>query len=398
MNWSKYSVEDQKIPGISAFAIVLIIVSLYSQSKLVFFLASFFLIIVTVNQLYLKKAGNGLFFENIVERGHFFKDEKGKWTLTFRNVGYPILQGELRVSFDHYVSPLEDAIEPSLSMYEVSIPFSILSNQTKEIAIPYRAKMRGIARIRQLELHIPSLIGFGKSVLEYRSIIKTEAVVYPQPIPVKGLKEPLSSQQGVNVVPYSVYEDRLGPLGTRDYVPTDSFNRIHWKASARKQTLQTKVFERISEKSWNLSINVADGYALTGLIEQLISSVTEFAYYAVKWHIPYSLCINVCTAGSTPFYYIPKGEGKEHLQKVLETLASINYHNSIFPYDKMLSIYNRHLAPQPFFLHAGIRTSSTDVVLLYLASKGVSLVELKVEEDNGILTVLEAHQERRGLL
>jgi uncharacterized protein (DUF58 family) len=398
MSWSKYSVEDGKIPGISAFAMVLIIVSLYLQSNLVFFLASFFLIIVAVNQLYLKKAGMDLFFENIVEKRHFFINEKGIWTLTFRNGGYPILKGELRVYFDQYIKPLDDTIEPSLSIYELSIPFSILSNQTKQITIPYMAKMRGIAKIRQLEFHIPSLIGFGESILAYKSIIKQEAIVYPQRIPVEGLKDQVYHQQGVNTVPYSVYEDRLGPIGTRDYVPTDSFNRIHWKASARKQTLQTKVFERISEKGWNLSINVSDGYAMTGLLEPLISGVTEFAYYAVKKQIPYSLCINVRTAGSTPFYYIPKGEGKEHLQKVLETLASISTNNSIFPYEKMLSFYNRHFAAQPFFLHAGIRTTGTDAILLHIADKGVWLVELKVKEEYGILQALEIRHERRGLL
>ena len=398
MSWSKYSVEDRKIPGITVIAFVFIIISLYSHSKLVFFLASFFLIIVSANQLYLKSAGKRLFFDNLAMKKHFFINDKDKWILTFQNGGYPILKGELRIYFDQCVRPMDDTVEPSLSMYEVLIPFSILSNQTTQVAIPYEAKMRGIAKIRQLECRIPSLIGFGETILDYKFHIKQEAIVYPQPIPVKGLKDQVSVHQGISPVPYSVLEDRLGPIGTRDYVPTDSFNRIHWKASARKQTLQTMEFERISEKGWNLSINVADGYAVTGQLELLLSCVAEFSYYAAKNQVPYSLCINVRSAGSTPFLYIPKGEGKEHLQKILEILASINVHNSIFPYEKMITIYNRHLAIQPFFVHAGIRSAAIDDVLHHQASKGVYLIELKVEDDYGLFTVLKTQHERRGLL
>lgn len=225
MSWKKYSVEDRKIPAIGGFAIILIIVSLYMQSKLVLFLAVFFLTIAICNQFYLKRTGDQLYFDNINEKQRFFVDEKGKWTLTFRNEGFPILKAELRVYFDHFVAPNGENLESSLSMYDISVPFSIYTNQTKQIVIPFSARSRGIAKIRKLEFHVPSLFGFGETVLESSYFLKQQAVVYPEPIPVKGLTEQMSLLQGENVVPYSVYEDRLGPLGTRDYTPSDSFNR-----------------------------------------------------------------------------------------------------------------------------------------------------------------------------
>lgn len=395
MSWSKYTVEDSRIPGISIFAILLIIVSLYVQSKLVLFLGCFFLIIVGLNQLYLMKTGMELFLDNKPRKNHYFRNEQGKWTLIFRNDGYPILKGELRVCFDEYVSPIDGTYNPSNSLYEIIIPFSLLTNQTRKIEIPYKTVKRGIAKIRRLEMHIPSLIGFGTSVLEYKNIMKQEAVVYPIRMPVKGLKEQLSVLQGGSAVTLSVYEDLLGPLGTRDYVSTDTFNRINWKASAKKQNLQTKIFEKISEKGWNVSLNVADGYAVTNQIEQIISCTTEFAYYALRNQIPYSVCINVRTAGSTPFYYIAKGEGKEHLQKVLELLSSVNNHNTIFPYEKMISIYKKHLGPQPYFLHAGNRTRDVDIVLQQIGSQGVVLTELNICADYGHLKGLEERHQRR---
>ncbi|WHY79149.1 DUF58 domain-containing protein [Neobacillus sp. WH10] len=398
MNWNKYSIEDRKIQGITGFAIILIIVSLYIQSELVLFLGVFFLFVVICNHLYLKRAGDRLFFDNNSEKQRYFVNDKGQWTLTFRNDGDPILKGELKVYFDHYVAPDNEKFESSLLMNEISIPFSIYTKQTKKIMISFSAKRRGIAKIRKLEFHIPSLVGFGETVLESKYFLKQQAVVYPVPIPVKGLKEQMTVHQGVNVVPFSVYDDRLGHLGTRDYVPSDSFNRIHWKASARKQRLQTKIYEKISEKGWIIALNVSDGHSITGNLEELLSSITEIAYYAYHKQIPYSLCINVRTAGSTPFLYLPKGEGKEHMQKVLETLASISTQNTSVPYECMLSFYSRHLEYQSFLIHAGIRTEDTNRILLNLSKYGTTLFQLKIEEGHGLLSELVIHPERRVLI
>jgi uncharacterized protein (DUF58 family) len=395
MSWNKYSVEDRKIPGISIFAGLLILVSFYMGSKLVLFLAIFFLAMVTANHLYLKRAGDQLYFNNHQVKHHFFVNDQGQWFLQFRNEGYPILKGELRIYFDHFVVPKGDNIENSHGVYDILVPFSIFSNETKQVMIPFTAYKRGIAKIRKLELHIPSLIGFGETILDSKVLLKQQAVVYPQPIPVKGLREQMSSIQGINAVPLSVYEDRLGPLGTRDYVPSDSFNRIHWKASAKKQILQTKVFEKIADKGLNLALNISNGHSITSDLELLLSSMTEIAYFAFQKEIPYSLCINVRAAGSTPFLYLPKGDGKEHLQKVLETLASINTQNTSLPFEHMLSFYNRHIALQPAFIHLGIRTAETNRMLLTITNNGARLLEVVLDQEQGILKELDIRRDGR---
>jgi uncharacterized protein (DUF58 family) len=398
MIWNKYWAEEQKLPGISVLAIVMIIISLYVQSKLLFFLGILFLIIATANQFYFKKTGELLFLDYRHEKARFFMGEKGKWAFSVRNQGFPILRAQLRVSFDQFVAPDSGENESSLGLHEISIPISIYTGQTKDIKIPFIAQQRGIAKIRRLELLIPSLIGFGEVSLEYKYPINQQALVYPKPIPVKGLIQQFSMLQGNNTVSYSVYDNRLGPLGTRDYVASDSFNSIHWKASARKQTLQTKLYEKIAETGWIVALNISNGHSISGNLESLISSITQFAYYAFHKHIPYALCINVRTAGVTPFVYLPKGEGQEHLQKVLETLASINKLNTSIPYHQMLSFFNRHLQTQPFFIHAGIRTKETNQMLAIQYQKGVNLFELRLEDDYGVLSKLGIQDERRKLL
>jgi len=389
MNWNKFSVEDRSIPTITGFAVVLVLASLYMQSMLVLFLAVFFLLMVLINFFYFRNIGERLFLQENSKKQCFFIKEKGDWNFSFENKGWPILNAELTVFFDHYTNPENEGKEPTFDLYEVRIPFSIFTNHLKDISIPFKASRRGIARIRKLEIRIPSLFGFGEMLLENRMLLEQKVVVYPQPITVKGLNEFMTAIQGNNPVPFSVYEDRQGPLGTRDYLSTDSFNRIHWKASARKQHLQTKVYERIAEKGCTISINVSDGYAITSNLEKLLSSVTEFAYFAYSKQLPYSLCINVRTAGSTPFYYIPKGEGKEHLQNVLETLSSIDYRNTTFPYEKMLSFYNRHYLAQPYFIHGGNKTAAQEVIFVEMQRKGSNILEFNIKENHVVLSRLE---------
>lgn len=395
MSWSRYTIEEGRIQGTSIVAILLFFVSLYMHSRLVMFLSIFFLLIVFANHHYLKRVGEQFYYENIHEKQHHFIDGTGQWTLRFRNEGLPILKADLRIYFDPFVMPLGEGHESSHILQELSVPFSLYTNQNSQLVIPFTARKRGIAKIRKLEIHIPGLLGFGKMVLESKHHLKQDVVVYPNPAPVRGLAENMSSLQGTSAVSHSIYEDRLSNVGTRDYVSSDSFNRIHWKASARKQVLQTKIYENIAEKSWTVSLNILNGHSIAGNLEELLSCLTEFAYYAFKQQIPYSLCINVRAMGGIPFLCLPQGEGKEHLQKALEMLASINTESLSLPYASMLSFYQRHFTGQSFFLHAGIRTAKDNEMLLYEARKGTRIVELKMENDVNILSKLELDYKRR---
>ncbi|WP_462409079.1 DUF58 domain-containing protein [Neobacillus sp. Marseille-QA0830] len=395
MKWNKYVIEEGKISGIIAVALLLILISLYMQSKLVLFLAVFFLSAVIINRVYLKKAGHLFEFDNSNEKYRLFIDEKGKWRFIFRNQGVPILKGELRISFDCFVAPEGVSTSPSLRNHEISVPFSAFTGQTKELVVPFTAKARGIAKIRKLELNIPSLFGFGETRLEFESFINQQAVVYPNPIPVKGLKEQISVRQGENPASQSIYEHRLGHVGTRNYVPTDSFNQIHWKATAKRQTLQTKIYEKITENGAMIALNISNGHSITGNLEAYLSSIAEFAYFAFHRNIAYTLCINVRTSGRVPFIYLPKAEGKEHLQRVLEILASISTYSTSIPYQAMLAFHQRHMASQPVLIHAGIRTEETNPLLFREFQKGVQLFELLIENGQGRIEPLRIGQGRQ---
>ncbi|GIW92849.1 MAG: membrane protein [Pirellulaceae bacterium] len=67
--------------------------------------------------------------------------------------------------------------------------------------------------------------------------------VYPKIVPIEGYD--IASRRPVGEVrlAHRLFEDVTRLAGVRDYRPGDRFNTIHWPATARTGSLQTKVFE-----------------------------------------------------------------------------------------------------------------------------------------------------------
>ncbi len=79
-----------------------------------------------------------------------------------------------------------------------------------------------------------------------RSVTKPlvdHVIVYPRIFPIAQLGIPPRYPIGEATAERRIFEDPVRVIGVRDYSPHDSRRRIHWKASARHQNLQVKVFE-----------------------------------------------------------------------------------------------------------------------------------------------------------
>jgi uncharacterized protein (DUF58 family) len=385
MEWKKYTVENRSLPVMAALALLLALLSLYLNSVILFLVSTLFFCILFANNYYLKKMGEGVEFSNKAARKRMFIDEQSAWELDFLNNGLPIMNARLHVYFDDIAIPLKGAQQPRFSKYELSIPFTLPRRGEFSVRIPFSAGRRGLAKIRSMELRIPHFFGFGETVLEYRNIISQEALIYPKRLPVENKEDFVSAKPGNEAARHSLFYDVMSPAGTRNYVPTDSFNQIHWKATARSQSIQTKVYETVSEKGLLLSLNLSEGYSITPRLEELLSCSAELAYTAAKEGIPFAVCMNVRTAGPVPFQYIPAGTGKAHLQKVLESFAVAGYHSVLYPYDKMAAHYTRHFALQPYIIHGGSKPQAGEKYFIELEQKGFSVLDMQLLEQKACI-------------
>jgi len=112
-----------------------------------------------------------------------------------------------------------------------------------EIAIRYQitCKMRGYYQLGPLVLESGDLFGLHR---RYRvDAAPTFLLVYPRIVPLIGYE--LASRRPIGDVrmTHRLYEDPTRIAGIRDYEAGDPLNRVHWRATARAGTLQSKLYE-----------------------------------------------------------------------------------------------------------------------------------------------------------
>ncbi len=84
---------------------------------------------------------------------------------------------------------------------------------------------------------------FGLFIFERQLPLEKYMVVYPRTVPLPYFQPLLGELTGGEVVRRRTHYVTTNVSGIRDYVPGDSFNRIHWRSTARTGRLVVKEFE-----------------------------------------------------------------------------------------------------------------------------------------------------------
>lgn len=165
-------------------------------------------------------------------------------------------------------------------------------------------------------------------------------LVYPKVVPVHQLGLPPGHPFGDFGSRRRIIQDPLRLMGTRAYAPGDSYRHIHWKATARRQTLQTKVFEPSATRPVAIFLNLKTVSGLDvghdfQLMEFAISAAASIARHVWEESQPVGLFANALVLGNN----IDEVSGKratvgrvriaprshpEQLQRILEALARLD--------------------------------------------------------------------------
>jgi uncharacterized protein (DUF58 family) len=84
---------------------------------------------------------------------------------------------------------------------------------------------------------------FGLFVSERHLDASSKVIVYPATVPLSRFELPVGLLSGGDAQRRRTHYITTNAAGVRDYAPGDSFNRIHWRSSARKDRLIVKEFE-----------------------------------------------------------------------------------------------------------------------------------------------------------
>ena len=172
-------------------------------------------------------------------------------------------------------------------------------------------------------------------------------IVYPRIFPVAQLEIPSQYTLGDTRAERCIFQDPTRVIGVRDYTHHDSLRHINWKATARHQELQVKVFEPTTTLKAALFVAVDsfnyDGSLHEADFELAISTAASIANYVTERSSSVGLFVNTRLADTGQPAAIQPGSGTSQLISILEALAKVTATAS-GPFDDFLPAQQRTLS------------------------------------------------------
>ncbi len=190
-----------------------------------------------------------------------------------------------------------------------------------------KAVARGHYRVGPARVTTGDAFGFNPVVREEEKY--DTFIVYPRVYELPELGLPAERPFGELKGRQRIFEDPGRIAGVRDYQPGDSMRRIDWKASARRQTLQSKVYEPSATMHLLLAVNVHtmpaswQGFQ-PELLERLLAAAASVGRHAFEAGYAVGLIANGSYPDSDRPMRVPVGRSSDQLGHLLEALAVIH--------------------------------------------------------------------------
>jgi uncharacterized protein (DUF58 family) len=222
---------------------------------------------------------------------------------------------------------------PDISLEQGSRPgFGLLSRATALLwytGVSWRHRLycskRGYYPLGPLVVSSGDILGLYPRSITEPSV--DHVIVYPKIFPIEQLGIPSLQPVGETTAKQRIFEDPSRVIGVRDYSPRDSRRRIHWKATARHQSLQVKVFEPTTTLKIALFLAV-DSFKHGEIyseedFELGISIAASIANHVIEQGNQVGVHINTCLVDSGQPVRILPGSSTGQLVEILEALAKV---------------------------------------------------------------------------
>ncbi len=182
----------------------------------------------------------------------------------------------------------------------------------------FTALRRGVFRLGPATVAAGDLLGLYRK--ERMQPVAGEIVVYPRVVPVSELEPAFRDYFGIHPSK-GIIEDPAWYEGTREYSGNRPAKNIHWKASARLDALQEKIFQPTSHRKVFFLFD-SSGFLETGdragfeeALATIASLVARFAETGASFAAAADCRVDAFPAA------LPLGRGPEHFGRTLELLA-----------------------------------------------------------------------------
>lgn len=189
---------------------------------------------------------------------------------------------------------------------------------------PIPLTTRGYYELGPTRLRSGDLFGF--FTRERQGTEQMKLWVYPEVIALEQLGIPVIRPHGENRGGQPLFEDPSRLQALRDYRAGDALKRIDWKATARRRSLQSRVYEPSSTPHVMLALNVSTlPEAWQGfygeIFERAVSVTASLAAAYADERFPFGLVANCTYPGQDATIRVPAGRADGQSTRVLEALA-----------------------------------------------------------------------------
>ncbi|MDQ0254010.1 uncharacterized protein (DUF58 family) [Evansella vedderi] len=368
---------------------ILLIISFLTNEFWLFSIIFLLILFMVLNELYLRYISKNIVIPNEIVVKRLFKGDEAVLHVPVENKGkLPVFSGR----WNFFLFDSDDAIKVkevnNIQRYQSNYeqPLSVPALTRRLFPVHIQGVKRGTAEIRSIQFELYDFFKFNHVRLTYQGHYRGEAIVYPTPAPISGLEKVLQQERGEQPQRFSFHEDVMMMVGNRDYMNGDPFNRINWKASAKTDELQTKLFEKVTLSQWTIVVNIQNKDPLLQTIASLEDVLNNVAYacqFATRYQISFEMYINIRVPSSRVGLYLPAGQGKNHLVRAMEMLARIRRSTVAFPMEQTLfTLFHQGKTPS-FVLHFGEFTEEENEQYIQAKSNNTSVYRV-VTEDSGV--------------
>lgn len=227
---------------------------------------------------------------------------------------------------------------------------------------------RGIYTFGPAKLSSSDPFGFISRELQDTSI--NHILVYPLVVPLTSFQLPSQRPFGDLRTARKLFEDPSRVIGVRDYVYGDSMRRVDWKATARTQQMQSKIYESTTTYSLAIFLNSAvqldNYYSIHPALQELsicaAASISNWAIdegytVGIYANTPMSLIDEDFSAETLASQnldksiadqlkrrtvHVPAASSEDQRQRIMETLARIQPHMGS-PLEEVMHTQRPHL-------------------------------------------------------
>jgi uncharacterized protein (DUF58 family) len=191
----------------------------------------------------------------------------------------------------------------------------------------FRCKARGYFQFGPALLRSGDIFGFFPVAAENPTV--NHLTVLPRVLPLREIGLPFRRPFGESTSGLPIFEDQSRVVGLRDYRPGDPLKRIDWKATARSQRLQSRLYDPAATLTMLIAVNVStlehpwEGYNPL-LLERTITVAGSIASYAEEKRYAAGLLANCTFPNADRHIWLPPGRDPSQLTRILESLSMIS--------------------------------------------------------------------------